>query len=62
MTEISQKEYVEVVYSSAKNLWGEEEAKKMREHLVKTASSVWIIGKSNLDTMVEPATRLRHGK
>ena len=62
MTEISQTDYVEIFYSSAINLWGEEEAKKMRDHLVKTARSVWIIGKSDLDSIVEPATRLRHGK
>lgn len=62
MTEISQRDYIEMVYASAKSLWGEEEAEKMREHVEKTAGSVWMVGKQELNAGIEPATRLRHGK
>ena len=62
MTEISQKDYIEMVYASARSLWGEEEAEKMREHIEKTAGAVWMIGKEELNAGVEPVTRLRHGE
>ncbi len=60
MTEISEKDYIEMVYTSAKGLWGEDEAEKMREHVKKTAGSVWRIGKEELTPGTEPATKLRH--
>jgi hypothetical protein len=34
----------------------------MREHIEKTASSVWTIGKQELTPDVEPITKLRYGK
>lgn len=62
MTEISEKEYVDMVYESAKNLWGEEEAEKMRDHIEKTAGAVWRIGKQELNPGTEPVTKLRLGQ
>ena len=62
MTEISEKDYIEMVYASAKELWGEDEAEKMREHVEKTAGSVWRIGKEELTPGTEPATKLKHGE
>jgi len=62
MTEISEKDYIDMVFASAKGLWGEAEAEKMRDHVEKTAGSVWRIGKEELNPGTEPATKLRHGK
>ena len=62
MTEISEKDYIDMVYASAKGLWGDEEAELMREHIKKTAGSVFRIGKEVLKPDVEPVTKLRHGK
>lgn len=58
MTEISEKDYIEIVYSSAKNLWGKDEAMKMRDHIVKTAGAVWRTGKIELTPGIEPVTKL----
>ena len=60
MTEVSEEEYIEMVLASAVELWGDEEAEKMRDHIVKTAGAVWHIGAEGLDPSIEPATRLRH--
>lgn len=62
MKEISEKDYIDMVYASAKGLWGDEEAELMREHIKKTAGSVFRIGKEELKPDVEPVTKLRHGK
>lgn len=62
MTEISEKDYIDIVNASAKGLWGDEEAEKMREHLGKTAGSVFRIGKQELTPGIEPVTKLRLGK
>lgn len=62
MTEISEKDYIDIVYTSAKALWGETEAEKMRDHIEKTAGSVWRVGKIELNPDIEPVTRLWHGK
>ena len=62
MTEISEKDYIEIVYASAEGFWGPEEAELMREHVEKTAGSVFRIGKIELEPGVEPVTKLRHGK
>jgi len=53
-------EYIEAMYETAVNLWGREEADKMRKHIESTASAVYRVGKLELDTSIEPATRLRH--
>ena len=62
MTKISERDYIDMVYASAKDLWGEEAAERMRDHVEKTAGSVWRIGKQELKPGTEPVTRLRHGK
>lgn len=62
MTAITEKDYIDIVYASAEGLWGDEEAEHMREHIEKTAGSVFRIGKQELKPGVEPATKLRHGK
>ncbi len=62
MTEINEKDYIDMVYASAMGLWGIEEAERMREHLEKTAGAVWRIGKEELHPGIEPATKLRLGK
>ena len=58
MTDISEKDYIEMVYSSAKNLWGEEEAEKMRDHIVNTAGAVWRTSKIELTPGIEPVIKL----
>lgn len=62
MTEITEKEYIETVIASAAQLWGDEEAKKMQDHLENTAGAVWRLGKNELTPGIEPATKLRHPK
>ena len=54
------KEYVEETYSAAESLWGREDAEKMLLHIETTASAVYRVGQLELDTAIEPATRLRH--
>ena len=54
------KEYVAMMLEAAENLWGREEAEKMQQHIEATASAVYRIGKLDLGTELEPATRLRH--
>ena len=58
MTEL--KEYIEEMYNATESLWGREDAEKMRHHIEATASAVYRVGKLELDTEYEPATRLRH--
>ncbi len=58
MTGISEKDYIEIVYSSAKSLWGNEEAEKMRDHIEKNAGAVWRTGKIELSPGIEPVTKL----
>ncbi len=60
MAEITEQDYIATVYASAETLWGEEEAKKMRDHIEKTAGAVWRLGKIELNAGLEPATKLRH--
>ena len=58
MTEL--KEYIEEMYRTAESLWGREDAEKMRQHIEATASAVYRVGKLELGTEHEPATKLRH--
>ena len=62
MTEISEKDYIDIVIASAEGLWGDKEAEQMREHIKKTAGSVFRIGKEELKPGLEPVTKLRYGK
>lgn len=62
MTEITEKEYIESTYRSAVQLWGPDEAKKMRDHIEKTAGAVWRLGKIELSPGTEPEIKLRHSK
>ena len=56
------KEYIEEMYNAAESLWGREDAEKMRQHIESTASAVYRVGKLELGTAIEPATKLRHRK
>ena len=54
------KDYIEMMHEAAENLWGREEAEKMRQQIEAIASAVYHVGKLELSTELEPATRLRH--
>jgi len=54
------KEYIAEMYNAAESLWGKEDAEKMMQHIEATASAVYRVGQLEIDTAIEPATRLRH--
>ena len=56
MSDNDEKEYVSMAVESARHMWGNEELKKIREQVEKTAKAVYVVSNHPLDPDIEPIT------
>ena len=56
-----EKDYVHMVYESAKAMWGHEAADEFKPHIEATARAVYAVSNHPMQAGEEPATKLRHG-
>lgn len=61
MSDNEEKKYIEKVFLTAKELWGEE-AVKMREHIETTAKAVYRIKEFEITSDIEPFIKMSHGE
>jgi hypothetical protein len=56
MSESDEKEYVSMAVESARQMWGNEELKKIREQVERTAKAVYVVSNYPLGPEIEPIT------
>lgn len=56
MSESDEKEYVNMVVETARQMWGNNELKKIRDQVEKTAKAVYTVSNYPLDPEIEPIT------
>ena len=61
MNDDGEKDYINMVYESAKSMWGQEAADEFKQHIEATARAVYTVSNHPLQAGMEPATKLRHG-
>lgn len=54
MSESDEKEYVSMAVESARQMWGNEELKKIREQVERTAKAVYTVSNYPLEAETEP--------
>ena len=54
MSENTEKEYVSIVVESARQMWGDEEFKKIKEQVERTAKAVYSVSNYPLESGIEP--------
>lgn len=56
MSENDEKEYINMVVETARQMWGNNELKKIRDQVEKTAKSVYAVSNYPLSPEIEPVT------
>jgi hypothetical protein len=59
MSDSEEKKYLEMTFSTAKKLWGEEVI-KIKEHIEITSKAVYRVNQFELTSDIEPVIKLRH--